>query len=156
VETSEQILTHLFGTHQIELRRGTLFDTSPGPMPDSLDVDRVEGMMLGLAIGDALGATTEDQLPQKRRAGSVGRGKLSADSSRLGTRADKRKQRRLKPLDYRIVVVRGDDLVAGVNELADRGGIRLAIARPADVPPSTDCWSRWGTAAMASRTQRLA
>ena len=74
----------------------------------------------------------------------------------LGARADERKQHRLKPLSYRIVVVRGDDLVAGVNELADRGGIRLAIARPTDVPPSTDSWSRWGTAAMTSRIQRLA
>jgi ADP-ribosyl-[dinitrogen reductase] hydrolase len=68
MNTSVQILTYLFETQQIDLRRGALFDTSPGPMPDSLDFDRVEGMMLGLAIGDALGATTEGQLPQRRRA----------------------------------------------------------------------------------------
>jgi ADP-ribosyl-[dinitrogen reductase] hydrolase len=37
-------------------------------MPDSLDFERVEGMMLGLAIGDALGATTEGQSPPGRRA----------------------------------------------------------------------------------------
>ena len=66
--TNGQILNHLFETHQIDLRRGTLFDTPPSPMPDSLDLYRVEGMMLGLTIGDALGATTEGQLPQKRHA----------------------------------------------------------------------------------------
>ena len=65
---SAHILTSLFETNQIDLRRGALFDRSPGPMPDSLNFGRIEGMMLGLAIGDALGATTEGQLPQKRRA----------------------------------------------------------------------------------------
>jgi ADP-ribosylglycohydrolase len=35
-------------------------------MPEGLDFDRVEGMMLGLAIGDALGNTTEGLLPQQR------------------------------------------------------------------------------------------
>ena len=68
MDDSKQILDDLFQTHQIDLRRGALFDTSPGPMPGDLDFDRVEGMMLGLAIGDALGATTEGQLPPNRRA----------------------------------------------------------------------------------------
>ena len=68
MDNNKQTLHDLFQTHQINLRRGTLFDAPPGPMPASLDFDRVEGMMLGLAIGDALGATTEGQLPQRRRA----------------------------------------------------------------------------------------
>ena len=69
-----QTLNHLFETRQIDLRRGEMFDVSPGPMPDDLDFERVEGMMLGLAIGDALGATTEGQLPARRHAahGEVG------------------------------------------------------------------------------------
>ncbi len=36
-------------------------------MPASFDWDRVDGMLLGLAIGDALGNTTEGMLPAKRR-----------------------------------------------------------------------------------------
>ena len=31
----------------------------PTPIPASLSFDRIEGMLLGLAIGDALGNTTE-------------------------------------------------------------------------------------------------
>lgn len=68
MDNNKQTLDDLFQTHQIDLRRGMLFDTSPGPMPDDLDFDRVEGMMLGLAIGDALGVTTEGQLPSARQA----------------------------------------------------------------------------------------
>ncbi|RMF91990.1 MAG: ADP-ribosylglycohydrolase [Nitrospinota bacterium] len=60
-------LDYLFDTAQIQLRRGPLFDKPPDPMPGDLDFDRVAGMMLGLAIGDALGNTTEGMLPQKRR-----------------------------------------------------------------------------------------
>ncbi len=36
--------------------------------PQSVDVDRVEGMLLGVAIGDALGNPTEGMLPEARRA----------------------------------------------------------------------------------------
>jgi ADP-ribosylglycohydrolase len=68
MQRSAQRLTYLFETQQIDLQRGAIFDTSPGPMPDSLDFGRVEGMMLGLAVGDALGATTEGLLPARRRA----------------------------------------------------------------------------------------
>jgi ADP-ribosyl-[dinitrogen reductase] hydrolase len=63
-----QILDHLFETNQIDLARGALFDTPPGPITRDLDLDRVEGMMLGLAVGDALGCTSEGQLPSDRRA----------------------------------------------------------------------------------------
>jgi ADP-ribosyl-[dinitrogen reductase] hydrolase len=63
-----QILDRLFEAGEIDLARGALFDVPPGPMPRGLDWDRVEGMMLGLAIGDALGCTSEGQLPSDRRA----------------------------------------------------------------------------------------
>ena len=63
-----QILDHLFETNQIDLARSALFDMPPAPMPRDLDLNRVEGMMLGLAIGDALGCTSEGQLPSDRRA----------------------------------------------------------------------------------------
>jgi hypothetical protein len=67
LDSNEQTLDFLFETHQINLRRGSIFDVSPGPMPKNLDFGRVEGMMLGLAIGDALGCTSESQLPADRR-----------------------------------------------------------------------------------------
>lgn len=64
---SRQILDHLFATGAIHLERGPLFDVPPKPLPENFDFDRVEGMMLGLAIGDALGITTETMLPDERR-----------------------------------------------------------------------------------------
>lgn len=41
---------------------------TPAPLPASVGFERVEGMLLGLAIGDALGATTEAMLPGERAA----------------------------------------------------------------------------------------
>lgn len=41
------------------------FDTAPGPLV--ANPDRIAGMLLGLAIGDALGNTTEGMLPAARR-----------------------------------------------------------------------------------------
>ena len=68
MDTNRDLLNHLFDDGQIDLARGALFDSPPPPMPAGLSFDRVEGMMLGLAIGDALGNTTEGQLPGDRRA----------------------------------------------------------------------------------------
>ena len=62
-------LAWLFETGGIELCRGPLFDeTPPAPPPGARLRDRVEGMLLGLAIGDALGNTSEGLLPGDRRA----------------------------------------------------------------------------------------
>jgi ADP-ribosyl-[dinitrogen reductase] hydrolase len=52
----------------IRLARTPLLECAPGPMPPDFDYGRVEGMMLGLAIGDALGNTSESMLPEERRA----------------------------------------------------------------------------------------
>jgi ADP-ribosyl-[dinitrogen reductase] hydrolase len=68
MKTNRQTLDYLFETQQIDLRRGAIFDTSPEPLPGDFDFGRVEGMMLGLAIGDSLGNTTEGKLPRDRRA----------------------------------------------------------------------------------------
>jgi ADP-ribosylglycohydrolase len=66
--TNRQLLEQFFTADQIDLRRGPVFDTAPGPLPAGFDFGRIEGMMLGLAVGDALGATTESVHPEKRRA----------------------------------------------------------------------------------------
>ena len=61
------LLRQLFAEGAIDLRRGALFDSVPTDMPASFYWDRVDGMLLGLAIGDALGNTSEGMLPAKRR-----------------------------------------------------------------------------------------
>jgi len=62
-ETFESMISS--GT--ISLRRSTLFDSVPRVLPADFDWDRIEGMMLGLAIGDSLGNTSEGMLPGDRR-----------------------------------------------------------------------------------------
>lgn len=56
---NRNILSQLFDEGKINIKRGAIFDASPKPMPDDLDFDRIEGMLLGLAVGDALGNTAE-------------------------------------------------------------------------------------------------
>jgi len=61
------MLESLFDQCKIDIKRGALFDTRPPAMPEGFDFSRIEGMMLGLAIGDSLGNTTESMLPKNRR-----------------------------------------------------------------------------------------
>ncbi len=76
VDGNRCTLNSLFESHRIDLRRGDLFDTAPGPMPDTLNIDRIDGMMLGLAIGDCgrRGRCTarEGQAPRKMNIESGG------------------------------------------------------------------------------------
>jgi len=65
--SNRETLEELFAGGMIEIRRSGLFNRSPGPLPLDFDFDRIEGMMLGLAVGDALGITTEGMLPEQRR-----------------------------------------------------------------------------------------
>ena len=53
---------------QIRINRGRLFDTTVAPKPIDFDFAKVEGMLLGIAIGDSLGVPTESLLPAVRRA----------------------------------------------------------------------------------------
>ncbi|MBD3319678.1 MAG: ADP-ribosylglycohydrolase, partial [Chitinivibrionales bacterium] len=64
---NRKILENLFSAKAINLRKSSLFDTPPDPLPAGPLFDRIEGMMLGLAAGDALGITTEAMLPAERR-----------------------------------------------------------------------------------------
>jgi ADP-ribosyl-[dinitrogen reductase] hydrolase len=65
---NQDILEKLFERCKIRLKRGDFLDCSPDPLPENFDFDRIVGMMLGLAIGDSLGRTTEGMLPSKRRS----------------------------------------------------------------------------------------
>ncbi|HID76598.1 MAG TPA: ADP-ribosylglycohydrolase [Planctomycetaceae bacterium] len=65
--SNREILENLFRTGGIDLVRGPIFDQSPAPLPDDLGFSKVEGMLLGLVIGETLGMTTEGWTPEKRR-----------------------------------------------------------------------------------------
>jgi hypothetical protein len=64
---NREMFESMISAGSIALRRGTLFDSTAKPLPVELDWDRIEGMMLRLAIGDSLGNTSEGMLPDDRR-----------------------------------------------------------------------------------------
>jgi ADP-ribosylglycohydrolase len=61
------VIDGLLHDGRIAVRRSALFDAPPSPLPAGFDFDRVEGMLLGLAVGDSLGNTSESQAPADRR-----------------------------------------------------------------------------------------
>ena len=62
------VLERLFDSGLIRLEKAPILLEAPPPIPSPVDLDRVEGMLLGLAIGDALGNTSEGMGPGERRA----------------------------------------------------------------------------------------
>jgi ADP-ribosylglycohydrolase len=88
------MLDDLFSTGRIKLRRGDIFDQQPLPLDldDLRQNQRVEGMLLGLAVGDALGHSTEWKYDSDTRhrefgtivdhvaAGNVPGGRISDDT----------------------------------------------------------------------------
>jgi ADP-ribosyl-[dinitrogen reductase] hydrolase len=64
---NRQLLDDLIGKDHVRIARGSVLSQSPPPLPPDFSFDRVEGMLLGLAIGDALGNTCEAQIPAERR-----------------------------------------------------------------------------------------
>jgi ADP-ribosyl-[dinitrogen reductase] hydrolase len=61
------LLNQLLFRREIALEDSPLLAATPKPLPDDWDFGRIEGMLLGLAIGDALGNTSESQFPTTRR-----------------------------------------------------------------------------------------
>jgi len=66
-ESNGARLAALFARSEIDLARGALFDSAPGPLPAGFGAARLDGMLAGLAIGDALGYPTEGMPPAERR-----------------------------------------------------------------------------------------
>jgi ADP-ribosyl-[dinitrogen reductase] hydrolase len=60
------LLQSLLSQDNIKLENAPFLKTLPTPLLDDWTFERFEGMLLGLAIGDALGYPTESQLPQVR------------------------------------------------------------------------------------------
>ena len=67
MSSNRQTLEDMFRRNEIDLCRGSIFGTQPRALLPEFNFEKVEGMMLGLAIGDALGITTESWLPHRRR-----------------------------------------------------------------------------------------
>jgi hypothetical protein len=66
------LVIRLIESGSLFVQRGELFEKEPAEVwaahdAAAVDWDRVEGMMLGLAIGDSLGNTTEALNPDRRR-----------------------------------------------------------------------------------------
>jgi ADP-ribosyl-[dinitrogen reductase] hydrolase len=61
------MLTIMIAQGRLRLPPGALAALAAPPLLGPVPFDRVEGMLLGLAIGDSLGNTTEGQLPSSRR-----------------------------------------------------------------------------------------
>ncbi len=60
------LLQQMFSRNQVALVNAAFLKSAPVPLPAEWDFDRIEGMLLGLAIGDSLGNTTESQIPATR------------------------------------------------------------------------------------------
>ena len=61
------LLKHMLSQGTIRLEDNRILYETPAFLPETFEFEKVEGMLLGLAIGDALGATTEGQKPAERR-----------------------------------------------------------------------------------------
>jgi ADP-ribosyl-[dinitrogen reductase] hydrolase len=59
-------LKRLLVQRKIRLQDNEILHNYPPPLPKTFLFDKVEGMLLGLAIGDALGATSEGMEPAER------------------------------------------------------------------------------------------
>lgn len=60
-------LETLLATNQIHVHRGKVFVLEVPPKPAEFDFGKVKGMLLGIAIGDSLGNTSESMRPSDRR-----------------------------------------------------------------------------------------
>jgi ADP-ribosylglycohydrolase len=66
MNASREKLSDLFRTGGIDIRHGEIFDRRPTVPGGGFGFDRFEGMMLGLAVGDSLGNSSESLRPSDR------------------------------------------------------------------------------------------
>ena len=67
MNNNPETLEYLFQRKIIALEKSSLFDMPVEPKSIEFDYDKVEGMLLGLAIGDSLGNTSESMVPSERK-----------------------------------------------------------------------------------------
>jgi ADP-ribosyl-[dinitrogen reductase] hydrolase len=60
------LLQNLIDQRIIRLNDSEILHHQPEPLPLDFDIGKVEGMLLGVAIGDSLGATSEGKSPDER------------------------------------------------------------------------------------------
>ncbi len=65
---NRRLVDDLFQNQQIRMHPSPLLTTAPPPLPRDFSFDKVEGMLLGLAVGDALGNSSESKTPARRHA----------------------------------------------------------------------------------------
>lgn len=65
--SNSEFLSSLFQAHVINLNRGKIFYESFPPKPKEFSFSKIEGMLLGVALGDSLGNSSESMLPSKRK-----------------------------------------------------------------------------------------
>jgi ADP-ribosyl-[dinitrogen reductase] hydrolase len=65
--SNQHLLRDLCAERRLHMTHGELFDQPAPFQPGTISWDRVRGMMLGLAIGDSLGNTSESMRPHHRR-----------------------------------------------------------------------------------------
>ena len=68
MKSSSELFNRMIKDNAIRIRRGMIFDDHVLPKSADFDFDRVEGMLLGVAIGDALGITSEGMTVSQRKA----------------------------------------------------------------------------------------
>jgi ADP-ribosylglycohydrolase len=61
------LLQKLIDEDKIRIHDSPILHTFPPQLPSDFDFSKVEGMLLGAAIGDSLGATSEGILPSERK-----------------------------------------------------------------------------------------
>lgn len=64
---NKEIFEDLMKNGKINIRNSELF-SAPVKPKENINFDRIEGMILGVAVGDGLGNTSESMLPADRRA----------------------------------------------------------------------------------------
>ena len=69
LRASQMLLEQLLQEGAVRVQPSPFLSMPPAPLPGNFSFDKIEGMLLGLAIGDALGNTTESMLPDERHQG---------------------------------------------------------------------------------------